>query len=335
MSQLLASRTVFAGLTAGLTLAGLMLGKTLPVLGAMVLTCAGIPAFLMVLFWGVSWFCAYSVVSLVLAFLWGGLFTSVTLVPVLLFPAAMLGWVISRGVEPLAAIGWVLVASCCCTSLMWLAAPLLFDGGTSLWNISDDLRRQGQLAEKQIRALTPAPDLEEAHYQIFLEQFRQAVEFLALLVPFTLIFVWHLLSVGTLYIGAVILAPRMGRLLTPLPKFSSWKFDWNLIWVLFAGWFLFYGAEYLDQTGLRSHVRLIGANFLAVSKILYFIMGLSLMAYFFEMHQLSKPLRVGLSVLGLVFNQLLVWLGVVDIWMDFRAPKPAAKQTEKEDDSPF
>lgn len=166
--------------------------------------------------------------------------------------------------------------------------------------------------------------------EMVMRQFREWMEFVALLVPVTFLFGWHLLSLAIMYIGTAMTAPKYGLAVQPLPAFSSWRFDWRLVWFFLAGWLLYNGAENIMQLELRHLVQVIGANCLAISKILYFIAGLSLLFYFFEKHEISTPNRFGLSILALLMTQLLIWAGIADVWLDFRAPPP--KKVNRDDD---
>ncbi|MFZ2956446.1 MAG: DUF2232 domain-containing protein [Candidatus Ozemobacteraceae bacterium] len=126
------------------------------------------------------------------------------------------------------------------------------------------------------------------------ELFRNFIDEVAILIPWTFVFLWHLLSTTVFYLGGVYLGARNGFSLPPLPRFSTWRFDWNLIWIFIAGWSLYYGEEYFAGMRFASTAHAIGANCLAVSKILYFVLGLSLMVSFFERHHLSRASRIGL-----------------------------------------
>jgi len=170
--------------------------------------------------------------------------------------------------------------------------------------------------------------------EIVMQQFREWMEFVALLVPLTFLFGWHLISLSVMYFGMVMLAPKYNLPVRPLPAFSNWRFSWQLVWVFLAGWLLYNGAENIASVELRHIARVVGANFLAISKILYFIVGMSLLFYFFEKNEISAPNRFGLSVLALLMTQLLIWAGIADVWLDFRAPPPP-KVNRDDDESSF
>lgn len=176
-------------------------------------------------------------------------------------------------------------------------------------------------SETAVIGSTEAAEAAEATEAV-MRQFRDWMEFVALLVPVTFFFGWHLFSLTVMYLGMSMAAPRHGLAVQPFPAFSSWRFDWKLIWVFLAGWLLYNGADGIVQLEIRHLVRVIGANCIAVSKILYFIVGMSLLFYFFEKNEISTPNRFGLSILALLMTQLLVWAGIADVWLDFRAPPP-------------
>ncbi len=71
---------------------------------------------------------------------------------------------------------------------------------------------------------------------------------------------------------------------------------------------------------------------MAISRIIYFIAGLSLLFFMFEKYRMGSLARVGLSCLALFLNQAVVWLGIIDIWTDFRTPKPALFASDDSDD---
>jgi hypothetical protein len=146
------------------------------------------------------------------------------------------------------------------------------------------------------------------------------------------VFVWHLISLAVLYSGAYRLAPGFNYSLQPLQPFAQWRFNWNLIWLFIAGWALFYGINWAEAVPGNETLRAIGANCMAISRIIYFIAGLSLLFFMFEKYRMGSLARVGLSCLALFLNQAVVWLGIIDIWADFRTPKPALFASEDSDD---
>jgi uncharacterized protein YybS (DUF2232 family) len=157
-------------------------------------------------------------------------------------------------------------------------------------------------------------------------------DYTMLLIPITLIFVWHLVSTGVIYYGAQRFASSLGFQIKSLPPFASWRFDWNLIWLFIVGFALFNGLGAIETLPYKDSVRMLGANCLAISKILYFIAGLSLLFFMFDKYKIGSLSRVGLSCLALVLTQAVVWFGIIDIWADFRTPRPALFSTDDSED---
>ncbi|MFZ2955786.1 MAG: DUF2232 domain-containing protein [Candidatus Ozemobacteraceae bacterium] len=335
--QTLTGHTLRTAMMAGTSLMGVFLAGHLPMFGGLFLAAAGIPALLVLLGQGILWFSLFGLFTLVTATAWDGWPSAALLVPTVLAPPAVMAAAIKNGLEGFRAIAVTLVLTFLLSFAIWMVAPLLGDLGFSLWSAKDMFVQQGRAMENQIAQLSKNKDVDQAALNIVREQFRGWIDFVSMLIPWTFVFWWHLLSTTVLYLGGVYLGTRNGFSMPPLPRFSTWRFDWNLIWVFIAGWGLYYGESYFAGLGFASTARAIGANCLAVSKTLYFILGLSLMVSFFELNQLSRPSRIGLSFLALIFNQLLVWLGVMDVWLDFRAPRDPAstKRADTNDEGSF
>jgi len=323
---------------AGWTLAGFFLAGQLPVFAALLLAVAGLPALLVVLAWGGSWFVLYGALTLGFTSLFGGFWSALLLIPMVFFPAGLLSWSIKAGFPPMKALAISLVAASLFSLTFWSISPVFGDGGARLWAMKSHLQKVGGMIDNQIREARKADATASASSNLDLlqDQIRAWFDFMILLVPTTLIFSWHLISLAIFYLGALVLSPRFGFSLSPLPKFSTWRFDWNLIWLFLGGWLLYFGSEIFEPIGLREAAKIVGANCLAISNILYFILGFSLLFFFFDVYQITPPNRIGLSVIAVLFSKLLVWLGIIDIWLEFRAPKKQSKnKDESDEDSSF
>ncbi|HEY9071823.1 MAG TPA: DUF2232 domain-containing protein [Candidatus Ozemobacteraceae bacterium] len=369
MKQTLGQRPAGTALMVAFTLVTLFASLHTPIFGTLLLALAGLPAVFVGLAWGGAWFVVYAGLTIAGSTAYGGIATGILLVPMLLVPAGMLASAISRGFPALRSIGLALAGSMLFSFCLWSIAPVFGEAGTRLWQLRSVFERQADLIEAQIRKMNAQPagtgttaapaggaslasgaaapnpasaatavaadtDTEEATEAV-MRQFREWMGFVALLVPITFLFGWHLLSLAVMYLGIVTLAPNHGLSVQPLPAFSTWRFDWQLIWVFLAGWLLYHGAENLASDELRHLARVIGANCLAISKLLYLIIGVSLLFYFFEKNEISTPNRVGLSVLALLMTQLLIWAGIADVWLDFRAPPPSNVNQDGDESSFF
>ncbi|RCK79348.1 MAG: hypothetical protein OZSIB_0219 [Candidatus Ozemobacter sibiricus] len=326
-------RTLGTTLMTGWTMAALFLAGRLPLLGALLLALAGLPAMVVGLAWGAAWFALYTALTLGLTSWLGGGGFALLLVPMLLLPAALLAGLAKAGLAPLRAIAATLLLATLFSVAVWGVLPLIDEGGSRLWAVKELFLAQKQEFARKIQEFQQQGEGDPQSLQVLLEHFQAWMDFILLLVPVTFIFTWHLLSLAVFYLGALALGARFGFTLTPLPPFATWRFDWNLIWLFIVGWFLFHGADLVGPASAQTLFRQVGANCLAISKLLYFIAGLSIVYFWFDSYKISAPNRIGLSCLALLLTNLLVWLGIIDVWADFRAPRsPATPSTRARDD---
>ncbi len=335
----LGQRTLGTTLMTGWTLVALFLAGRLPLLGAVLMALAGLPAMVVGMAWGAAWFALYTGLTLALTSWLGGGGFALLLVPMLLLPAALLAGLARAGLAPLRAIAATLLLTTLFSVAVWGVLPLIDEGGTQVWAVKELFLAQKQEFAQKVQEFQQKGEGDPQSLQLLLEHFQAWMDFILLLVPVTFIFTWHLVSLAVFYLGALALGSRFGFSLAPLPPFSRWRFDWNLIWLFVAGWFLFHGADLVGPAGAQDLCRRIGANCLAISKLLYFIAGLSIVHFWFDSYKISSPNRIGLSCLALLVTNLLVWLGIIDVWADFRAPKspstPMIRNRDDEEDSFF
>ncbi|MBF0543248.1 MAG: DUF2232 domain-containing protein [Candidatus Riflebacteria bacterium] len=332
----IAGKTAGTSLFAVLTVIGVLVSGYLPILGSLVLALAGVPALLVSLAWGGLWFLVYFILTVVSLGWLGGWASGAILVPMLLAPAALFAFLINSEVETLKAVFLAVFLACGFSMSLWMIAPALGETGTKMWAQREQLKLWEREFEVKFNKSAESKTVDQTITTVFLEQIREWVDFVSLLIPFTFLFVWHLLSVLVFYFGGRAWGAKFGIKIEPFSKFSSWKFDWNLIWLFAAGWFLFYMSESFLDSRLIFAAKMVGANLLAISKILYLIMGFSLLFWMFEKYQISVPNRIGLSFLVILFYQvreILVWFGIIDVWADFRAPAPVAKPGDDDQDN--
>lgn len=330
MIRSVGTRTLTMAILVLLTIAGLLASTQMPVFGAILLSFAGLPAFLILLAWGGIWFLLYSALTVTLTGLVGNLSLAALLIPMLLIPAAVLSAAIKFGCSALKAIGLTLLAATLFSSASWALATG-FDH-KELLPIEKQFAEQVAVVEQQLEKLQQSGEATPESVETVREAVRETFDFLKLLVPVTYIFVWHLISLSIVYLAAIKLAPHFGSQLPALPAFSSWRFDWNLIWLFIVGWLLFHVVANLEGMPAAATFKAIGANCLAIAKIVYFIGGLALLFFMFEKYKISSFARLSLSCLALLLTQAVVWLGIIDVWADFRTPKPALFASDDSDD---
>lgn len=313
-----------------LTIAGLFTATQMPFLGAIVLSFAGLPAFLIILAWGGIWFLLYSALTVIVTGLVGNFSLAALLIPMLFVPAAVLSGTIKFGYSPLKAVGITLLVSTLFSTASWGIATGM--DKKELLPVEQQFSNQIATIEQQLGKLQASGEATPESIETIRESVKETFDFLILLVPVTFIFVWHLISLTVFYAGAYRLAPRLGYELMAFPGFATWRFDWKVIWLFIVGWTLFFLSSGVEGIPASDTLRTIGANCLAISKIIYFIGGFSLLFFMFDKYQIGSLSKVSLSCLALVLTQAVVWLGIIDVWADFRTPKPALFASDDSDD---
>jgi uncharacterized protein YybS (DUF2232 family) len=333
MIRNIGSRPLIFALLVFVTMLGLFLAAQLPIVGAIMLSFAGVPALLIILAWGGTWFLLYSAITMTLTGLVGNLSLAALLVPMLLVPAAALSGGIKLGFSPLKAIGAALLVATLFSSGTYVVATGA--GEKDVMSVDKQFSQQMAIVEKQLAKLEESGDASPEAIETIRENVKASFDYLVYLVPITFAFAWHLVSLAILYIAATRFIPAFGLSLKPLPPFAQWKFDWNLIWFFIAGWFFYYVLPGTDVTSGVELVKVIGANCLAVSRIIYFIAGLSLLFFMFEKYRMGSFARLSLTVLALLLHQAVFWLGIIDVWANFRAAKKPALFPSNSDDGDF
>ncbi len=330
MIRSIGNRTLTLAVMVFLTIAGLLGASQLSVFGAILLSFAGLPAFLIILAWGGTWFLLYSALTITLTGLVGDLSLAVLLIPMLLVPAAVLSGAIKFGWSPLKSIGLTLMAATLFSTASWGIATGF--NHKEIMPIKKQFADQLAVVEQQLEKLQQSGEATPESVEALREAVNETFSFFALLVPVTFVFAWHLISLTIIYMAAAQLAPQFGYQLPSLPAFASWRFDWNLVWLFIIGWLLFHYVGNVEGMPGANLWQVIGANCLAIGKIIYFIAGLSLLFFMFDKYQVGSFGRVSLSCLALLLTQAVVWLGIIDVWADFRTPKPALFASDDSDD---
>ncbi|HMM61363.1 MAG TPA: DUF2232 domain-containing protein, partial [Candidatus Rifleibacterium sp.] len=259
---------------------------------------------------------------------------AIMLMPLILMPAAFLYGAVKVGLAPLRAMCLALLSATLFSTGMWAVINQV-SSSDGLLPVREQFANQIAVVEKQLDKIQEKGQESQESVELIRENIREVFDYTVLLIPATFLFVWHLLTLGIFYAGAVRLAPRFGFQIATVPPFTDWRFDWHLIWLFLGGWLLFYVVGADETMPMHGFARTVGANCLAVSSIMYYIAGLSLIFFMFEKYKLGPFARVGLSCMALVFTQAVVWFGIIDVWADFRTPKPALFQASDDSDDDF
>ena len=149
-----------------------------------------------------------------------------------------------------------------------------------------------------------------------LESVRRAVELLRIYIPkilpaillsALLTTVWLNLSLGNL------LLKKKDTKLTPWPEYQEWKLPDPFVWLVVLS-----GVMFLL---LPAPLSMLGLNGLIVCSTVYFFQGLAIAASL--LNRWSVPRLIRVPIYALIFIQtygiiLLSFLGMIDVWADFR-----------------
>ena len=332
MTNSTGTRTLGMAVMVLITTAGLFAAIQMPVFGAFMLSLAGIPAFVILLAWGGLWFLGYSALTLTLTGILASPAAALTLVPLIFMPAALLSATVRLGFDPLRAISLTLLSATLFSTGLWGLSNGFGSESQALLPVREEFARQITVVEEQLEKIQEKGSESSEAIDIARENLKAVYDYTLLLIPATFLFVWHMITLAVFYGAAQKFAGQMGFAVLPVPPFSQWRFDWNLIWLFIGGWLLYNVAGSAESIAVSSLALSVGANCLAISSIIYFIAGLSLLFFMFDKYKIGSIARVGLSCLALVFTQAVVWFGIIDVWVDFRTPKPALFSSNDSDE---
>jgi hypothetical protein len=55
----------------------------------------------------------------------------------------------------------------------------------------------------------------------------------------------------------------------------------------------------------------------------------------YDKYKIGFVPRVGLSIIALMFSQFMIWLGLIDVWAEFRLKKSTPEVSDNSDDDDF
>ena len=131
------------------------------------------------------------------------------------------------------------------------------------------------------------------------------------------------------------MGPKFGYKVEPFPAFKDWTFDWNLVWLYIIGWVLYFLIGGIEGLPGAKIIQILGANCFIMSNILYLIIGFSLLFFMYDKYKIGFVPRVGLSIIALMFSQFMIWLGLIDVWAEFRLKKSTPEVSDNSDDDDF
>ena len=164
---------------------------------------------------------------------------------------------------------------------------------------------------------------------------KEVTDRFLLLFSNTMIFLWHLFSLGLIYSLATYIGPQLGFKFEPFPAFKDWSFDWNLVWLYIFGLAMYFLIGSMKNIPGAKMIQTLGANCFIISNILYLIIGFSLLFFMYDKYKIDPFTRLVLSLIALIFSQFTIWLGLIDVWAEFRLKKTTLDVTDNSDDDDF
>lgn len=135
--------------------------------------------------------------------------------------------------------------------------------------------------------------------------------------------IYALFSTALTYIIGGKVLTRLGFTVNSLPPFSSWRLPWYAIWGVISGLVFLLLGNHFEVSALN----LVGQNLLMFFAFAFFIMGLSVVAYYYKNLPLSKPFKILLIFVIVLYIGVLylgiVMLGIFDSVFNIKRPIPS------------
>lgn len=106
---------------------------------------------------------------------------------------------------------------------------------------------------------------------------------------------------------------RMNYYVPVLPPFKMWRLSFSFVWGFILG-------KILTFIKLNPHnfLFILGINLDFIFSFLFFLMGVSVIAFFMEKYNFPKILKLAGYLLSMIFGVIIYWVGVLDIFLNFR-----------------
>ncbi len=144
-----------------------------------------------------------------------------------------------------------------------------------------------------------------------------AIRLTLVLIPSTLAIVAAVRAFFT-YMVATRVMRRLNYKTDSLPPFTGWQIPWYSVWVLISGLVMSLVGDYYKLATMAA----IGKNIVFIVSPLFFIIGLSVVTYFFQKWMIPKWTKVLLVIIALInFSGSLVLftlIGLFDPLVSFR-----------------
>lgn len=305
---------VEAALLSALVIIMSLLGMYLPVIGTIISLASPVPIVILGLRHGIKWsILSILVVGLLLTFLISPL-QSLAVSLGFGFLGITLGETVRRRLSLSLIMVWGTLASLF-SKLLLFWAVMLFLGTNSL---ADNIVMFHKIMEQSIQ-LYSGLGMSSEQIELLKKTMEEMIKLLKIIFPVLLL----LVSALDTFFNYLICRYVLQRLDYDVPAFlpfACWNIPKSLTVVLLAGILLIMAGNHYDLA-LLGH---IGLNMQYFSMLLFILQGFAVTVYFLKKWSVTKPLRVVILILLFItplFTEIIVWLGLLDVFFDYRRLK--------------
>lgn len=204
------------------------------------------------------------------------------------------------------------------TAILWVSGFLVQH--LNLFDLQGLIASSVQGAQELLEQIGQQPQFRKDQETTlsFLAQMKVWITFFPKLLP-ALIFIFVLI-VGGFNIGTLKLFRKAAPYLQSIGDFKKLSLPHGCLWFLLLAGVCYFSNEYFLHT---SWLKVLSLNVALASLFLYFLQGLSILAYWIR--RFSPLFRLGIYGLVVLFLQIiglvLVGLGIADVWLNLRKLK--------------
>ncbi len=271
----------------------------IPVLGMLLSFLCPLPVMFLVIRWHWKVGLLAALVASLIVFVFAGVMQALTCLLGFTLLGIVMGLTIRKGWSSLEVIGW--------NTLVSLLSKLSLIGLALLVLNKNPITENIVIMEEALQSVS------QWFQNVGETNIRSIIDFMRLALPAILI-VASLFDTTFNFLLGRFVGQKIGLRFPDFVPFSQWQMPRSVFWAFVLSWFLVLagGSTFLSKIGLNLQI---------VTQVLFFIQGLSLVYYFLSRYIRSKGVKlVILLFLALqpLFSTLLAWLGVFDVWFDFR-----------------
>ncbi|NSW76785.1 MAG: YybS family protein [Candidatus Atribacteria bacterium] len=291
--------TVEGAFLAALTVIFYLSSIYIPVLGIILSFLCPLPVMFLVIRW--NWKVGFltSLVASFVVFAFAGVTQALTCLLGFTLLGIVMGVTIKKGWSSFEVIAWNTVVS--------LLSKLALVGVALLLLGKNPLTENIALMEEALHSVS------RMFRSVGEMNIQSIIDFMKMALPAVLI-IASLFDTTLNFLLGRLVGQRIGVRFPEIAAFGQWQMPRSVFWAFVLSWlFLFIGSN--------TFLGKIGVNLQIVTQMLFLVHGLSLVYYFLSRYIRSRVLKIVILFFLLfqpVFSTLLSWLGVFDVWFDFR-----------------